>query len=305
MEWIKPVMWLVLFGFLTLSFLPSSLFTTSSSRVPVKILEIFTSQCPGTHSPCEPVRFLPGLWFTPRFGKWQKQLLWPCFFSHFPFYPGSFFLFFWLCSARCCLFPYSGQGQLQGLVWKSQRAHNRVSCRHIAVIKLDDLNVASGYLMSVLGFMFWFGNRWLRGSTSSGHRVCWGPVGFKVPTWKSTWIPLPSASSPASMSPSSMRLTPWCLSNPPLSHHFHCYSFIQPRSTMSYLNYGSSFLPFYGPVSWLALDTPVHSPSSRWTDCQHLNCRYDSALYLLESLLLFFLPFQEKSRAFYMCCKAL
>ena len=107
------------------------------------------------------------------------------------------------------------------------------------------------------------------------------------------------------MSPSSMRLTPWCLSNPPLSHHFHCYGFIQPRSTMSYLNYGSGFLPFYGAVSWLALDTPVHSPSSRWTDYQHLNCRYDSALYLLESLLLFFLSFQEKSRAFNMCWKAL
>ena len=80
---------------------------------------------------------------------------------------------------------------------------------------------------------------------------------------------------------------------------------IQPRSTMSYLNYGSGFLPFYGAVSWLALDTPVHSPSSRWTDYQHLNCRYDSALYLLESLLLFFLSFQEKSRAFNMCWKAL
>lgn len=53
-------------------------------------------------------------------------------------------VFFWLCSARCYLSPYSVQGQLKGSVGKSQRAHSRVSCGHIVVAMLDDLCVASG-----------------------------------------------------------------------------------------------------------------------------------------------------------------
>lgn len=74
-----------------LGFLPSSLFAASPPRVPGKPLVFFISQCAGTHTPCEAIRFPPGLWSTPRAGKWQKQLLWPCPCSHLPpFYAGYF-----------------------------------------------------------------------------------------------------------------------------------------------------------------------------------------------------------------------
>lgn len=170
-------------------------------------------------------------------------------------------IFFWLCSARCCLLPYSVQGQLKGSVLKSQRAHNRVSGRHIVVTKLDDLYAASGSLMRISSSVFWLSSQWVRKDTSSCCRVALRCSGMKRainPTISldySTPFLLPQASR----SLSSMRLNPQCLSGPHLLSIATVGLLSTQDLSISFVNHGSRFLSFVVPSPvW-----PCYSPSHR------------------------------------------